>query len=155
MNTRRSLLQLGASLALPTAWAQDDPTGGDPLGAMTWPTLRRQHIGASPMRFSPEVKVQGPAFADDAMNVPLLVDARALAQTGGGIDHIRVVVDRNPVREVLVFEPLRALPMLAFRFRMEQASPVRALVRTRDGRWHEREVYWREADGWHFGLVYP
>ena len=39
MNTRRSLLQLGASLALPTAWAQDDPTGGDPLGAMTWPTL--------------------------------------------------------------------------------------------------------------------
>ena len=30
----------------------------------------------------------------------------------------------------------------------------------RDGRWHEREVFWREggldaAPGWHFGLVYP
>lgn len=25
----------------------------------------------------------------------------------------------------------------------------------RDGRWHEREVFWREADGWRFGLVYP
>ena len=25
----------------------------------------------------------------------------------------------------------------------------------RDGRWHEREVFWRKADGWHFGLVYP
>ena len=25
----------------------------------------------------------------------------------------------------------------------------------RDGRWHEREVYQREADGWRFGLVYP
>lgn len=25
----------------------------------------------------------------------------------------------------------------------------------RDGRWHEREVYWRETDGWRFGLVYP
>ncbi len=151
MTTRRSLLQGAAGLALPTvlsvASAQDDPTGGDPLGAMTWPTLRRQHIGASPMRFSLEVKVQGPAFADDAMNVPLLVDARALANMGGGIDHIRVVVDRNPVREVLVFEPLRALPMLAFRFRMEQASPVRALVRTRDGRWHVGGTWVQAAGG--------
>lgn len=25
----------------------------------------------------------------------------------------------------------------------------------RDGRWHEREVFWREPDGWRFGLVYP
>lgn len=25
----------------------------------------------------------------------------------------------------------------------------------RDGRWHEREVFWRTADGWRFGLVYP
>ena len=25
----------------------------------------------------------------------------------------------------------------------------------RDGRWHEREVFWRSGDGWRFGLVYP
>jgi sulfur-oxidizing protein SoxY len=151
MHTRRTLLQLGAGLALPTvlpvASAQDDPTGGDPLGSMVWPTLRRQHIGGGTMRFSTEVKVLGPTFADDAMNVPLLVDARALASTGGGIDHIRVVADRNPVREVLDFEPLRALPMLAFRIRLEQASPVRALVRTRDGQWHVGSTWVQAAGG--------
>ncbi|WP_342130963.1 quinoprotein dehydrogenase-associated SoxYZ-like carrier [Hydrogenophaga sp. OTU3427] len=147
MHARRTLLQLGAGLALPTARAQEDPTGGDPLGAMTWPTLRRQHLGQSPMRFSQEVKVLGPAFADDAMNVPLLVDARALAGSGGGIARIRVVVDRNPVREVLDFEPLRALPMLAFRFRLEQASPVRAMVLTRDGQWHVGGTWVQAAGG--------
>ena len=77
--------------------------------------------------------IKGPAFADDAMNVPLLVDARGLGQVGGGVARIRVAVDRNPVRQVLDFEPLRALPMLAFRIRMEQASPVRAFVQTKDG----------------------
>ena len=43
--------------------------------------------------------------------------------------------------------PLRALPMLAFRFRMEQASPVRALVRTRDGRWHVGGTWVQAAGG--------
>jgi sulfur-oxidizing protein SoxY len=99
------------------------------------------------MVFSEAVTVRGPAFADDAMNVPLLVDARGLAGTGGGVAHMLVVVDRNPVREVLAFEPLRALPMLAFRIRMEQASPVRAMVQTADGRWHVGGTWVQAAGG--------
>ena len=143
---RRHLL-LGSVMLASGVHASDELTGGDPLGSMQWPTLRKQYLGQAPMRFAPEVVVRGPTFADDAMNVPLQVDARALAGTGGGVDRIQVVVDRNPVREVLVFEPLRALPMLAFRFRMEQASPVRALVRTRDGRWHVGGTWVQAAGG--------
>lgn len=142
--TRRALLACGL-LAAGGARANDELTGGDPLGSMQWPGMRRQYLGDAPMRFAPEVLVQGPRFADDAMNVPLLVDARALAAQG--VQRIRVVVDRNPVREVLDFEPLRALPMLAFRIRMEQASPVRALVLTRDGRWHVGSTWVQAAGG--------
>jgi len=127
--------------------AADDHTGGDPLGSMQWPGLRRQFIGQAPMAFSDQVVVKGPAFADDAMNVPILVDARALAGMGGGIRRIRVVADRNPVREVLDFEPLRSLPVLAFRLRLEQASPVRALVQTADGRWHVGSAWVQAAGG--------
>lgn len=144
---RRRALLTAAALGAGGVRAAEDHTGGDPLGSMQWPTLRRQYLGQAPMRFAPEVLVKGPAFADDAMAVPLQVDARALAREGGGIERIFVVVDRNPVREVLNFEPLRALPMIAFRIRMEQASPVRAMVRTRDGRWHVGGTWVQAAGG--------
>ena len=151
--TRRQIVTWGAGAALlhsASAWAQgaaaDELTGGDPLGSMQWPGLRKQYLGDAPMQFSDAVLVRGPAFADDAMNVPLLVDARALANVGGGVARIQVVVDRNPVRNVLTYTPHKALPMLAFRIRMEQASPVRAMVQTRDGKWHVGST-WVKASG--------
>ena len=146
MSTRRQWMQATALLAVP-AWAQEDHTGGDPLGSMQYPSLREQTIGKAPARFTGQVIVQGPAFADDAMNVPLLVDARGLSAVGGGVARIRVAVDRNPVRQVLEFEPLRALPMLAFRIRMEQASPVRAFVQTKDGQWFVGSAWVQAAGG--------
>lgn len=151
-----SLAAWGAGLVGPS-WAQTaspeaaDLTGGDPLESMQWPTLRKQHLGDAPMRFAPEVLVRGPVFADDAMNVPLLINARALEKSGSGagagVERIVVLVDRNPIREVLEFRPLRALPVLAFRIRMEQASPVRALVQTRDGMWHVGSTWVKAAGG--------
>ena len=138
MEQRRRVVLLGwvSGLVTPPLWAAEDRTGGDPLGSMQWPTLRKQYLGDAPMRFSDAVVVHTPAFADDAMNVPLQIDARALQAVGGGIARLVVLADRNPIREVLVFEPLQALPVLALRLRLEQSSPVRCLVQTRDGHWH-------------------
>lgn len=145
---RRQLLAFGLLAGSGVASAAEiDQTGGDPLGSMQWPGLRDEFMDGKPMAFSKAVSISGPAFADDAMNVPLLLDARKLGQTGGGIARIRVVVDRNPVRHVLDFEPLKALPMLAFRIRMEQASPVRALVQTRDGHWYVGSTWVQAAGG--------
>lgn len=143
----RAALAGGLSLSC-RSWAQGgvDHTGGDPLGSMQWPDIRRAFTGGEPVRFAPEVQVRGPAFADDAMNVPVWLDARAVAEQGGGIDRIELVADRNPVRHILTFEPLGSLPVLAFRFKLEQASPLRALVRTRDGRWHVGQT-WVQASG--------
>ncbi len=135
---RRALLLAGLSgLACHAAGAaSEDPAGGDPLGSSQWPDLRRQYTQDAPLRFTADVAVRTPAFADDALNVPLQIDARALQAAGGGITRMLVIADRNPIRSVLAFEPLRALPVLAFRMRLEQASPVRCLVQTRDGHWH-------------------
>ena len=63
------------------------------------------------------------------MNVPITVSVR----DPPGIERIVVLVDRNPIRKVLEYQPVSALPSVSFRFKLEQASPVRAAVRTADG----------------------
>lgn len=149
MIQRRNLLLAGlwASAAQSTLANAKESTGGDPLGSMQWPGLRKHYALDAPLRFTDEVLVRTPAFADDALNVPLQIDARALLAVGGGIARMVVVADRNPIREVLTFEPLQALPMLAFRIRLEQASPIRCLVQTRDGHWHVGGAMTQAAGG--------
>ncbi|MBX3605746.1 MAG: quinoprotein dehydrogenase-associated SoxYZ-like carrier [Piscinibacter sp.] len=111
------------------AWAQGE---ADPFGSLQWPDLRREFFGSAPVEFDPRVQVRGPGFAEDPMNVPIGVSAAGLPE----VEAIVVFVDRNPIRKVLELVPLRALPAISFRFKLEQASPVRAAARTRDGRWH-------------------
>lgn len=147
LSRRRALLGLGAVLGRSALAQTLDPTGGDPLGSMQWPVLLKKHIGVSPWRFTDDIVVKGPEFAEDAMNVPVFVDARALARAAGPIELIRLVADRNPIPHILDFEPLSSWPVLAFRFRMEQGSPVRAMVRTRDGRWHIGQTWVNAAGG--------
>jgi sulfur-oxidizing protein SoxY len=119
----------------PASAAEADPTGGDPFRSFQWPDLRREFLGTAPVEFDPRVKVSGPAFAEDAMNVPISVSADGLQ----GIEQILVFVDRNPIRKVLEYFPAGergTLPSVSFRFKLQQASPVRAAVKTRDGVWH-------------------
>jgi sulfur-oxidizing protein SoxY len=109
-----------------------DPYQGDPFKSHQWPAMKAEFLGPrARVRFDERVKVQGPAFAEDAMNVPVTVSAQGLA----GVQRIVVLVDRNPIRKVLELTPAAALPTLGFRFKLEQASPVRAAVQLRDGSW--------------------
>ncbi len=135
----RSLVVAMAAINGLPVWAADppkpaaaDPTGGDPFGSFLWPDLRAEFLGSGTVVFDDRVKVSGPVFAEDPMNVPITVFADGLAD----IELITVLVDRNPIRKVLDYLPLGALPRVSFRFKLQQASPVRAAVKTRDGVWH-------------------
>lgn len=146
---RRCLGALAATagLALPTTWhavalAQD--TGGDPLGTLQWPGVRKEFLGSAPFQFDSAVVVRGPAFADDAMAVPIQVDATAY---NGRVQRMLVVVDRNPIRQVLEFNPHRMQARLAFRFKLQQGSPVRALVLLDDGVWRVGSTFVEASGG--------
>jgi sulfur-oxidizing protein SoxY len=52
------------------------------------------------------------------------------------VRRVLVVADFNPIVKVLDYQPLLAQPGLSFRIKLQQASPIRALVQTGDGKWH-------------------
>ncbi len=131
---RRLLLGIAAGLFAPPLWAatSEDPFDGDPFKSYQWAALKKEFLGARARTvFDARVMVQGPAFAEDPMNVPITVSADL-----PGVQRIVVLVDRNPIRKVLELQPLAAQPAVSFRFKLEQASPVRAAVLTADGLWH-------------------
>ena len=117
------------------SWAaapEPEPFDGDPFKSFQWVDLKKEFLGAkAQVQFDPRVKVQGPAFAEDPMNVPITVSTDL-----AGVQRLIVLVDRNPIRKVLELQPLAAQPGVSFRFKLEQASPVRALAQTADGVWH-------------------
>ena len=122
---------LGAAGAAQSAQTAD-VFEGDPFKSLQWPELRKAYLGANARAvFDDRVKVQGPPFAEDPMNVPISISTDL-----PGVQRVVVLVDRNPIRKVLELQPLRALPAVGFRFKLEQASPVRAAVLTADGLWH-------------------
>lgn len=140
MNRRIVIAVLSAPLF---AFAAPDPFEGDPHQSRAWPELKREYLGAKANAvFDKRVEVQGPSFAEDPMNVPITVRVKGLPD----VQRVVVLVDRNPIRKVLEYQPVAALPVIGFRFKLEQASPVRAAVQTRDGLWHVGST-WVDSSG--------
>jgi sulfur-oxidizing protein SoxY len=127
------------------AWAApDDEFEGDPFRSHPWIDMRREFLGGGRVVYDERVQVQGPAFAEDPMNVPISLRVDPAL---GPVEQILVLVDRNPIRRVVNYQPLQALPSLSLRFKLEQASPVRVAARTPDGVWHVGGTWVESAGG--------
>lgn len=108
--------------------------GPDPVPSVMWEFFRQKWLGDAPYVFDDQVKVLVPPFAEDARQVPLEIDARAYT---GQVQRIVAWAELNPLPKIVEFKPgEQVLPWLAIRIRIEQATPLRAAVQTRDGLWH-------------------
>jgi sulfur-oxidizing protein SoxY len=137
------LLVLSWQLTGPSVMAAP-ATAVDPYDSLPWADLQREYLGGGRVEFDRRVEVQGPGFAEDPMNVPVTIRVDPAL---GPVRQIMVLVDRNPIRRVLVYQPLLTLPVISFRFKLEQASPVRAAVQTADGQWHVGSTWVESAGG--------
>ncbi|MFP3539817.1 quinoprotein dehydrogenase-associated SoxYZ-like carrier [Pseudomonas sp. SIMBA_021] len=133
MNWRATCL-LACWLPLATPALAADPQAPDPVPSVMWAFYHKQLLGGAAFVFDDRVKLLAPPFAEDARQVPLEIDARAF---GGEVVRILAWAELNPLPRIVDFEPgERVLPWLSIRIRIEQATPLRAAVLTRDGLWH-------------------
>lgn len=146
--SRRGMLAMVGSSLVTAVQAQsrqgaaDGAGNDDPYRSHPWLEMRRTFLDSAPVGFDERVVVQGPAFAEDPMNVPLSVQVDAAL---GAVERLIVLVDRNPIKEVIEFQPTAALPRIALRFKLEQASPVRAAVKFKAGPYAGQ---WRVGGTW-------
>ena len=131
MNWQASCL-LACWLPIAAHAAAIDP-GKDPVPSVMWAFYHTQMLGDAPFVFDDRVKLLAPPFAEDARQVPLEIDARAFK---GEVVKILAWAELNPLPKIVDFQPVSGvLPWLSIRIRIEQATPLRAAVLTRDGLW--------------------
>ncbi len=114
----------------------------DPLDSPSWNTMHKVILSNEKVVFDERVKVIVPDVAEDPMNVPVSVSVEEI----GEIEEIRVFADLNPIQQILNFHPGKIEPYIAFRFKVQQSTPVRAAARTKDGVWHVGGQ-WLDATG--------
>jgi len=141
-----SMGMIGGVFGAGSALALDDPRAkvADPMQSGMW-DYHQIHLLGDPERlqFDDRVIVQGPVSAEDSLNVPLLVDAT-------GIDNVKRIVvsaDYGPIPHILTYYPERAEPKIGLRFKIDQATAIRASVETHDGTWHVGSTYIDAAGG--------
>ncbi|MBT8768457.1 quinoprotein dehydrogenase-associated SoxYZ-like carrier [Metapseudomonas boanensis] len=126
---RRSLLALALLGGTAPLWAAQDP-----VESVMWSFFHKRLLEGQPFVYDEKVVLEAPPFAEDARQVPIQVDARAYS---GQVVKIMAWAELNPIPQIFTFVPgERVAPMLAIRIRIEQATPIRAAVLTRDGLWH-------------------
>lgn len=115
----------------------------DPLNSPMWEYMAQQYFADESVAFSDDVSVVSAGHAEDSMNVPIMVDASKLDD----VQEILVFADLNPITTVLRFYPNSMQPKIGFRVKVQQGTPIRAAVKTTDGRWHVGGTWINAAGG--------
>ena len=124
-----------AALIAGPALALDDPQTKllDPMNSANWDYHQVELLGdPKSIRFDDRIKVTAPGFAEDSFNVPVLIDASAIPD----VAQIVAFVDFGPIPKILTYRPGEAEAKIAFRFKIDQSTPIRAAVQTSSGDWH-------------------
>jgi sulfur-oxidizing protein SoxY len=104
----------------------------DPLQSISWAEMKDQFLGGGPVVFDDRVVLSAPDAAEDALQVPFLADAAAI----GPVSRMVVFADLNPIPLILDYRPGSLAPLIAARFKIQQATPLRVAALDAQGLWH-------------------
>jgi sulfur-oxidizing protein SoxY len=124
---------LGGLAVLPVMAAAQSSPEADPFDSVNWEGVRDAVFDKAPLHFDLDhVKVEAPRKVEDGGQVPVAVSVQGL----GEIKEIILVADLNPAPRAYSFYPTAALPRLATRIKVDQATVLHAAALTADGVWH-------------------
>jgi sulfur-oxidizing protein SoxY len=78
------------------------------------------------------IKIKVPLFADNPIQVPIFVDAKAIKNA----KKLIIFTDLNPIPKVIDMDLLNLLPIVSLNIKVAQETPIRALVLDDKGVWH-------------------
>lgn len=105
----------------------------DPLASVNWDGVRQALFGTDPVVFDvAHVHVEAPRKVESGGQVPVAVRIEGLKD----VHRIMVLADLDPAPRAVTFVPGEALPRLALRIKVNEATAVRAAAQTGDGVWH-------------------
>lgn len=116
----------------------------DPLDSPSWEYMQSLFLEGGPCEFDERIKVEVPDFAEDAFQVPISVDASSIK------DIVKIVAfsDLNPIPHIFNYFPeSETSPRVSLRIKVQQSTPVRAAVLTKDGKWHVGGSFLNAAGG--------
>ena len=89
-------------------------------------------VGLSAIKESPDIKVKAPSIAESGANVPIQVIANIPIEQ---VEALYIFVDKNPNPYVakVDFSPMNGEVYFATRIKMGATSPVRAIIKLKDG----------------------
>ncbi|RUM32166.1 MAG: thiosulfate oxidation carrier protein SoxY [Aquifex sp.] len=89
-------------------------------------------VGLSAIKESNEIKVKAPSIAESGANVPIQVSASVPIEK---VEALYIFVDKNPNPYIahVEFSPANGEVFFATRIKMGATSPVRAILKLKDG----------------------
>ena len=120
----------------------------DPFNSPIWDSVRKQFLGDDAYVFDERMVVITPSFAENPVQVPVTVDASALAREHEIVEVI-AWADLNPIRQLFVYTPVsdQAVANVSLRIKVQQGTVIHAAARTRDGMWYVGGSYVDAAGG--------
>ncbi|WP_461831849.1 thiosulfate oxidation carrier protein SoxY [Aquifex sp.] len=89
-------------------------------------------VGLSAIKESNQIKIKAPSIAESGANVPIQVSATVPIEK---VEALYIFVDKNPNPFIasVMFSPVNGEVFFATRIKMGATSPVRAILKLKDG----------------------
>ena len=107
--------------------------GKNPVESPTFDDILKEIIKDDKYIFDDKnINIKVPLFADNPVQVPIFVDAKAIKNA----KRLILFADLNPIEKIIDMDLVNLLPIVSLNIKVAQETPIRALILDDKGLWH-------------------